>query len=137
MKRKEKIINALKKMAKDNLNKTVIFDEIADAILALPLDVPKKMKGNDCVVDCIGPDCEGCRHYKTVKKMKKTMFPREFVEWLAFKSHGNFKPRFDLHKYWDGTVNEWRSTFRKFSGIIWEDITLDELYEYWRLEQEQ
>jgi len=41
-----------------------------------------------------------------------------------------------LHKYWDGTVNEWRSTFRKFSGIIWEDITLDELYEYWRLEIE-
>jgi hypothetical protein len=42
MTRKEKIINVLKKMAKDNLNKTVIFDEIADAILALPLDVPSE-----------------------------------------------------------------------------------------------
>lgn len=42
MTRKEKIINVLKKMAKDNLNKTVIFDEIANAILSLPLDVPSE-----------------------------------------------------------------------------------------------
>jgi hypothetical protein len=28
------------------------------------------MKRNDCIVDCIGPDCEGCRDYKTAKSMK-------------------------------------------------------------------
>ena len=58
-------------------------------------------------------------------------YPEEFVEWLAFKSHGNFNPRFELHKYWDGTVNGWRSIFRKLDGLIWEDITITELYNYW------
>jgi len=57
-----------------------------------------------------------------------------FVEWLAFKSHGNFNPRFELHKYWDGTVNEWKSVFRKLDGLIWEDITIAELYNYWQTE---
>src|SRR5574343_104188 len=56
---------------------------------------------------------------------------KEFIEWLAFKSHGNFNPRFELHKYWDGTVNEFRSVFRQFTGLTWEDITLEELYIYW------
>ena len=64
-------------------------------------------------------------------------YPAEFVEWLAFKSHGNFNPRFELHKYWDGTVNEWRSVFRKLDGLIWEDITIAELYEFWKTEIEQ
>ena len=61
-------------------------------------------------------------------------YPAEFVEWLAFKSHGNFNPRFELHKYWDGTVNEWRSVFRKLDGLIWEDITIAELYKFWKTE---
>ena len=64
-------------------------------------------------------------------QVEKSMLPIEFVEWLVFKSQGNFKPKFELHKYWDGTINEWRSTFRKFTGLAWENITLDELYYYW------
>lgn len=56
---------------------------------------------------------------------------KEFTEWLAFKSHGNFNPKFELHKYWDGTVNEWRTIFRKFDGLRWIDITIDELFDYW------
>lgn len=67
-----------------------------------------------------------------IEALYKDYYPKEFVEWLAFKSHGNFNPRFLLHKYWDGTNNEWRTTFRTFDGMIWKDITLDELYEYWK-----
>lgn len=69
---------------------------------------------------------------KTAKEIASIAYPKEFVEWLSYKSHGNFDVRIELHKYWDGTVNEWRTVFRKFTGLIWEDITLDELFDYWQ-----
>ena len=56
---------------------------------------------------------------------------KAFTTWLAFKSHGNFNPKFELHKYWDGTINEWRAMFRKLDNFKWVEITIDELFDYW------
>jgi hypothetical protein len=69
---------------------------------------------------------------KEIASLYEGWYPGEFVEWLAFKSHGNFETKFELHKYWDGTVNEWRATFRKFTGLEWKDITLPDLFKYWK-----
>ena len=68
---------------------------------------------------------------RIAKEIEAITYPREFVEWLVFKMHGNYSPKFELHKYWNGTINEWRATFRKFMGLAWEDITIDELFDYW------
>lgn len=59
---------------------------------------------------------------------------KEFMEWLVYKSHGNFNSRIKLHKYWNGTVNEWRSTVRMLIGMNWTDISIDELFDYWKKE---
>lgn len=56
---------------------------------------------------------------------------QKFVEWLAYKSHGNFNSKFDLYKYWDGTTNEWRAAFRQFTGMKWEDISIEDMFTYW------
>lgn len=66
-----------------------------------------------------------------LQPVKEELYPKSFIEWLSYKSPGNFQERIELHKYWDGTINEWRSVFRVFDGLRWVDITIDELLDYW------
>ena len=47
MTRKEQIIKVFKDLSEKNLNKTVNFNELADAILSLPLDVPSDVNIED------------------------------------------------------------------------------------------
>lgn len=77
------------------------------------------------------------KHYQPPDKRQKISarliadMVQKFVEWLAYKSHGNFNSKFDLHKYWDGTTNEWRAAFRQFTGMKWEDISIEDMFTYW------
>lgn len=61
------------------------------------------MRRKDCIVDCVGPDCEGCRNYKT-RQMKDEIKDKiieiqdELIEHI--KSNGMDSPfRSDELKY--------------------------------------
>lgn len=98
------------------------------------LEIISKYKDLDCYYDFLEGNKEKALENKASLENIATEIAdmgKDFTEWLAFKSHGNFNPKFELHKYWDGTVNEWRTIFRKFDGLRWIDITIDELFNYW------
>jgi hypothetical protein len=67
-------------------------------------------------------------------EVKKDYYQKTFIEWLAFKSHCKFPHNIRLHKYWNGTINDYVVTFQECTGMVWEDRTLDELFDYWQKE---
>jgi hypothetical protein len=84
--------------------------------------------------------CVKCGLYNNLEMQKNQIerdkylcgfYPKQFIEWLIYKSIYVTPHNITLHKFWNGTINEYQVVFRENTGVIWEDRTLDQIFEYW------
>jgi len=99
------------------------------------------MRRNDCIVDCVGPDCEGCRKYKTAESMK-TSEPKPTKEEIKQKiaSDNGFDNWYHLltcadESFIESCVDEYAEAFHKEKlrgELILYDEYLDEYVDHKR-----